>query len=148
MFHFKLQPVLDFKKRAEEKLLSELAEIRRRLDREVNKLKKIQEERRREINDLEKMGNGNVLNPVDASLSSGRIMYLAYCGKRQKSVISGIEQEHETKRRELVEAVKKRKILDIIRVKRLREYNAEISRKEGKTLDELGGIQHNKGVRY
>lgn len=147
MFHFKLQPVLDYKKQAEEKLLSELAKIKRRLDSEVNKLKKIHEERRREINDLEKMGNSSSLNPADASLCSDRIVYLAHCGKRQKSVIGAIEQEHEIKRKELVEAVKKRKILDIIRVKRLKEYNSEISRKEVKSLDELGGMQHNRSTR-
>ncbi|TSA55490.1 MAG: flagellar export protein FliJ [Planctomycetaceae bacterium] len=148
MFNFKLQPVLDYRKQVEEKILSELAEIKRCLDCEVNKLKKIQEERRQEINDLEEMGNGRLLNPVDASLCSGRIVYLACCGDRQKAVIGAIEQEHETKRKELVEALKKRKIMDIIRGKKLKEYNSEISGKEEKTLDELGGIQYNKGVRH
>ena len=148
MFYFKLQPVLDYRKQTEGKILSELAERKRCLDYEVNKLKKIQEERRQEINNMKEMGNGSLLNPVHASLCSSRILYLAYCGKRQKAVIGAIEQEHETKRKELVEAVKKRKILDILRKKKLKEYNSEISRREGKTLDELGGIQYNKGVRY
>jgi len=64
-----------------------------------------------------------------------------------EEVISGIARELEEKRLELVDAIKKRKILEIIREKRLKEYRMHIITKERKELDEMETSRYGRNMR-
>ena len=145
MFNFRLQPVLDYRKQVEETSLSELAGIKKRLDGEISLLKELQKKRQSLISRLKEIGK-NKFHPEDVSVYLSYISHVKDQERYQEKVIAEVERELEAKRLELIEAMKQRKMLEIIREDRLKEYRSHINEKERKELDELGTLRFDKGV--
>lgn len=137
MFNFKLQSVLNYRKQVEERLMLELADTKRRLDCGKETLEKL----RREIEDLifrlKKMGESKLS-------STGASIYLSYISRmkdeenHRKDIICQIGKELKEKRAELVNASKKKRIIEILKEKRLKEYRVSLISREQKELDETG----------
>ena len=71
MFHFRLQPVLDYRKLLEDKLMLEFADMKRRLDGEKETLERLRREMANLISQLRERGE-NRLSAPDVSF------YLSY----------------------------------------------------------------------
>tara|TARA_B100000953_G_scaffold135294_1_gene111932 strand:- start:50 stop:484 length:435 start_codon:yes stop_codon:yes gene_type:complete len=56
---------------------------------------------------------------------------------RQKKIISEIDARAETKRNELVEASRKRRTMEILKERDLRQYKAKLAKIETETMDEV-----------
>lgn len=144
MFQFKLQAVLDYRKVLEEKVMLECAEVKRRLDDERNTLQKL----RREVSDLlsQLKSKGETrLSAPDVSFYLSYINHLKGEERRQGGVVSRIGEELEEKRAELAEAAGKRRILEIMREKRFREYRTDMNNREQKELDETAVLRSGRG---
>lgn len=140
MFKFKLQPVLRYRKRIEEKFQLELSKIKIRFGEEKKKLYLLiqnKDECEREICSKYRKG----ITP------SAIILYFNFIDKikmdieKQKSILKDLEIKIEEKRKELLRALKERKIIEKLREKREREYLEDLNRRERIFLDEISANQ-------
>lgn len=146
MFKFKLQPLLDYRKSIEETALLEFADKMRRLENEKEILEGLKRERLALIGQLIKLP-GRRLPAADISLYHSYISHIKDMQGSQKGVIGEAAREAEDKRTELLETVKKRKAIEILKQKKLEEYQADIINKERKELDEVGILRFVKRAR-
>ncbi|MBW2663832.1 MAG: flagellar export protein FliJ, partial [Deltaproteobacteria bacterium] len=132
-----LQPVLKYRKQLEERLMFEFADKKRNLDREKETLKKLKRERAGFISRLEKMGESK-LSVADVSMYLSYISHMKDEENHGEEIVHQVGKELEEKRIELVNASRKRKILENIKAKKLKEYRLSLTKGEQKELDEAG----------
>jgi len=140
MYKFELESVLDYRKHIEESIKRELGEIQQSVKKETDRFINQSEEKKKVIYSAQdKMRNG--------ALSSECIMYSMFIDiislklVAQKKIIQAIKQQRNQKREELIQAVKKRKILEILKEKRINEYKVMEKQRDLKSLDEFGKNQ-------
>jgi flagellar FliJ protein len=137
MFNFRLQSVLDYIKQLEEKVASELADTKRRFDCAKEILKKLKEEKSNLVSRLNSMEDAKCCT---ANISA-YFLYINYIKNKEKyheEIISKLAREFEEKRSEVLHVIKKRKVLELVRDKKLEEYRLNLISRERKELDELG----------
>jgi len=144
MFHFKLQPVLDYRKQIEEQFLSEFADAKRRLKYEKERLDLLESKKKDLITQLESMGEGNV-TVADISLCRSYLKRIRDDESCQREVVLQLDGDLEDKRIKLVDAIKKRKVLEIIKEKKTEEYRTNLIHNERKELDEFGITRSGRG---
>jgi len=146
MFHFRLQAVLDYRKLLEEKLMLECADVKQRLDDEKETLLRLQ----REVGDLISQLRGREeerLSAADVSFYLSYIHYMRGEISSQEGIVSRVGEELEEKRAELVDAAGKRRILEIMKEKKIKEYRVSLSGREQKELDEAAILRSGRGVK-
>ncbi|MBN2516032.1 MAG: flagellar export protein FliJ [Deltaproteobacteria bacterium] len=144
MFHFKLQPVLDYRKQIEEQLLSEFADAKRRLNYEKERLELLENKKKALIAQLESMSEGDI-TIADISLCRSYLERIRDDEKCQHEVVLKLDRELEDKRIKLLDAIKKRKILEVIKEKKTEEYRTNLILNERKELDEFGVSRSGRG---
>ena len=138
MFRFRLESVLNYRKTIEENLLKELSELRRQLSLEEDRLKMMIFEKDRHINDLGSLQKGGVtLQIEDIKLYFSYLNGLELKIKNQGDIIKKCQERVDKKLAEVVNAMKNRKILEVIKERGYREYTREINLKEQRLLDEI-----------
>jgi len=115
----------------------EFADTKRRLDCEKETFKKLRRERAGLISRLEKMGESK-LSAACASIYLSYISCMKDEENHREDIICQIGKELKEKRAELVDASKKKRILEILKEKRLKEYRLSLISREQKELDEAG----------
>jgi flagellar protein FliJ len=143
MFIFKLQSVLEYRKNIEEKILNDFSEKKRELKEERLKLKNLVEERANLIEALRNMQGLKVLAEDIAALVS-YVEQVREEEKKQKKVITQVKEQVEAKRKELLEAVKKRKVMEKLKERHLEEYEFDMRALEQKDSDEMGAIRYGR----
>ena len=140
MFVFRFQTVLDFRKNVEEKILGEFSEKKRQLELEELKLQNLMKEWSALLGELKKMQNKAV--PV------GDIArYVAYIDQvkenenRQKIKIAEVSGQLETKRIELLDAVRKTKIMEKLKQRHAKDYKDDERALEQKNSDEMSVLK-------
>ncbi len=138
MFRFRLESVLNYRRTIEENLLKELSELRRHLSLEEDRLKMMIFEKGRHINDLGSLQKGGVtLQIEDIKLYFSYLNGLELKIKNQGDIIKKCQERVDKKLAEVVDAMKNRKILEVIKERGYREYTREINLKEQRLLDEI-----------
>ena len=140
MFKFKLQSVLEYRLNVEEKIVGEYSEIRRRLEMEKDLLKALIEEREGMLNELRQVKSTN-LRAQDIASRVSYIEAIRLKELNQTNVIHEVAGLVESKRKELVEAVKKRKVLENLRDRQSEEYRKNMSDLEQKNSDEMSVLK-------
>ncbi len=136
MFRFRLQPVLDTRIAFEEKLLREFSEKKRDLEKGISILDALKKERHSWIRDMQEMMNREV-TAYDIGMHSAYINYLKGRVEYQQMAVDELSKKMEEKREELLEAVKKRKIMENLKERQFVEYEENIEMLERKALDEI-----------
>ncbi len=140
MFVFSLQSVLDYRNNIEEKILGEFSEKKRELELEELRLINLITERANLIDELRKMQNKPL--PVDDIAR-----YISYVEQvreneeKQRITIAHVSEQLETKRNELLEAVKKRKIMEKLKERHAEEYVIAARAFEQKNSDEMAVLK-------
>jgi flagellar protein FliJ len=146
MFVFSLQPVLDYRKNIEEKILGEFSEKKRELGLEELKLQNLIKEWSNLIGELRKMQNKSL--PVDDIAR-----YVSYVEQvrenenKQNIVIAQVSDQLEAKRMELLEAVKKRKVIERLKERHAEEYENAARALEQKNSDEMAVLKFGRRER-
>jgi flagellar protein FliJ len=141
MFTFKFESSLNYRKTVEEKKLVEFSERKKRIEREKELLEGIQREQLIIMEQFKNM-QGHPFRSSDVAL------YLAYItlfkGKEtlQTEIVKKVSEEVEILRKELLEAVKNRKIMDNLKERQLREFNENIAVYERKSADETAVLSY------
>jgi flagellar protein FliJ len=136
MFTFKLQTVLDHRQFVEDNLKKEHAEIRQQVMAEQQKLESLE---RKEMETRAALKLEQV-----QGLSSDRVVaYHAYLNRltglsrNQKTVIREIKKQESKKQDELLEAMKKRQILEKLKDQEHERFNQALLKKEMTFIDEI-----------
>lgn len=143
MFIFKLQSVLDYRRNIEEKILNEFSEKKRELDAEQQKLKQLIKERIDIIDELRKMQNKS----LHADDIGNRVSYIEQLRKNelvQRKAISQVEAQLEAKRSELLDAVKKRKVMEKLKERHTEEYESNVRAYEQRDSDEMSVLKYGR----
>ena len=140
MFKFNLQPLLNHRRYQEEVLQKELAQFRNRLTVEQNKLRHLKEKKREYSQRLQQRQkvNGTV---------SDLILYLRYLDRisteleHQNQQVIAAEKDFKNKRNDLIEIMKKRKVLEKLKENRSKTYQQQMLKNERKFMDEVAAKQ-------
>jgi flagellar FliJ protein len=145
MFQFKLQPVLNYRKQIEDRVMAEFAGIKRHRDAEVEVLERMKHKRTELIDHLNEMGKHR-MRSADIAVYCSYISHMKDKEEMQVRRIAAIEREMEEKRTVLVDAVKNRKVIEIIKENKLQEHKVHILAQERKELDELAILRSSRGA--
>ena len=137
MFKFAMQPVLEFRRSIEERMLLEFADKARQLEIASESLERLRERKSLLVHRFSVMQRGD-MNAGDIASLFSYLERLKGEEQRQMDYIRKITEALDEKRKELLEAVKKRKVIEVLRDRQLEEYRQDLTRKELKTLDEFG----------
>ncbi len=141
MFRFNLETLLRYRAMIEEKAVLEFSEKVRDLEREKEVLEGIGRRRGTVMLQFLERQRGD----LSAGDISAFVSYLHELKRRQQeqdAVVRRCSAEVEQKRRALVEAMKKRKVMETLREKKFQAYRSERGLREFKELDEIGVIGH------
>jgi flagellar FliJ protein len=136
MFKFRLETVLNARKAFEDKLLREFSEKKRELEKEKQVLETLKEERQQSIDHLKRMPDQTV-TVAEIAMYTSYIEFLQGRVDYQLMVVSKGQDALEAKRQEVLEAVMKRKVMENLKERAHREYQANIELQERKALDEI-----------
>lgn len=136
MFQFKLQSVLDYRLNQEEKALHEFSDIKRYLEEQKAVLQSLENERAVLVNELRNLRQAT-LQAEDISVTLRYIETLREREARQIKTIEQIAEQVEKKRKDLVEAVKNRKVMENLKDKQAEEYIKDLNETERKNMDEI-----------
>jgi len=137
-----MESFLGVKEKIEEQKKLDYGKALKKLDEEKNLLKLFIEKK------------NNIIFAMRSSISSGiksaelkryneYIYYIKNKIEEQEIVVKNAEDFAENKRLELVEAMKERKMLDVLKENDKAEYNKEQLLKEQKVVDEIVSYQYN-----
>ncbi len=146
MFQFDLEAVLNYRVRIEEQCQLALAEAAKRLQHATYVLEGLQKEKNDLIRHLVKMQEHALTSDVIERHFSF-IEYLKSKEEKQEAVIINMKEEVSSKRRDLLEAAKKRKAMEALREKKMAAYVSEMAANDRKELDDFAVIKFGNGMR-
>lgn len=131
---------MDFRKNVEEKILGEFSEKKRQLEFEELKLQNLMKEWSALLGELKKMQNKAV--PVgDIARYVAFIDQVKENENRQKIKIAEVSGQLETKRIELLDAVRKTKIMEKLKQRHAKDYKDDERALEQKNSDEMSVLK-------
>jgi flagellar FliJ protein len=146
MFQFDLEAVLNYRLQVEEQCQLSLAEAVKNLQVAMDVLEGLQKEKNDLIRHLVIMQENALTSDVIARHFIF-IEFLKSKEEKQEAIIINMREEVSAKRQDLLEAVKKRKVMDALREKKMAAYVSEMAAKDRKELDEFAVIKFSNGMR-
>jgi flagellar FliJ protein len=146
MFQFDLETVLNYRLQIEEQCQLSLAEAAKNLQLAMDVLEGLRKEKNDLIRHLVRMQENALTSDVIARHFIF-IEFLKSKEEKQEAMIKNMREEVSAKRQELLEAVKKRKVMDTLREKKMAAYISEMATKERKELDDFAVIKFSNGMR-
>ncbi len=136
MFHFRFETLLTARRHAEECLQKELAEARRALVDEQSALKDKKSSRRQCLQEQRRKQRQGFRGP-DMLLYQTYLQRLEHDIDVQQKRVASAERKAAQKRQTLIEAVKKRKILEKLKEKDQESHRRALAEAERKFIDEI-----------
>ena len=143
MFRFNLETLLKYRTMLEERAVLEFSERARVLEREKKVLEDITSQRGAVMLQFLEKQRGD-LSSADVATFVSYIHELKRRQQEQDAIVRRAAAETEQKRRALVEAMKKRKVMETLREKKFQAYRSDRQLKEFKEMDEIGIIGYGK----
>ena len=141
MYSFKLQTLLNHRRHQEEALQKLLADVHRELTVEQNQLHRQKRAKRENAHTLQqKQATGCTV--TDCLLYVNYIEQLSRDIDQQRQRVKQAEKKVRNKRQELLEAVKKRKVLEKLKEKGHQAYLKKLMQNERKLMDEIASTRH------
>ena len=132
--------MLDYRLNIEEKILNEFSELKRELDRLKAMLEELKSERENMVAGLRNM-QSQTIKAHDISSILVYVERLRESEKQQNQVILQTIEAVDQKRKDLVEAVKNRKIMENLKDKQKEEYIKDVNDTEQKDSDEMSVLK-------
>lgn len=142
MYKFNLQPLLNHRYYQEEILQKEFAESKKYLTEEQEKLRIIKQKKREYSQELQQRQRN------DFTVSE-LILYFRYLDRlskdldNQKHRVAIAEKQFNQKRKDLIEIMKMRKMLEKLKEKRWKGFQYRMLKKERDSMDEIAAKQIN-----
>jgi flagellar FliJ protein len=143
MYRFNLEPLLNHRRYQEEVFQKELAGLKIRLTAEKDKLWVLRQKKRKYLQQLqEKQTEGRPASEI--KLFVDFVDQLSKEMEAQRQNVLEAERDFNSKRQDLIAALKKRKTLDRLKEKGLQAYEQEQFKKERSFMDEVASRQLNQ----
>lgn len=145
MFVFQLESVMNCRKAAEEKALTEFSDEKRDLEKERQQLVRIQEHKVSligQLRDIRKDG----LKADEIALFMDYMRQVQARLADQEKVVRQAAERVSLKREALLAAVKDRKVMETLKARKLHEYIAENNKAEQKQMDETAIFRYLRRV--
>ena len=137
MYRFNLQVLLDYRKRIEEGLQIELSQIQRKLKKEKQSLTAYQREKRYYEEELVRREEKEI-DVSEALLYRDYLRGMRIRIKEQRDVVAKAKGDLDIKQNELLNATKKKKVLEKVKEKEWKRFKENLERKERILIDEVG----------
>ena len=134
---------MDYRKNIEEKILNEFSEKKHELELEELKLQIIIEEWTNLIDELRKMQN-KALPVGDIARHVAYVDQVKENENKQKIKIAQVSEQLEVKRIELIDAVRKSKIIEKLKQRHIKEYEDAERAFEQKNSDEMAVLKYGR----
>jgi len=141
LFRFRFESLLKHRRHEEELAQKQLYSAQMDLLREQEDFKRLKKERRKSIYRMENRQTGS-LAPHEISLALQYIRKLSEQLARQQKNVHQAEQLTATRHQALIEAVKKRRMLEKLKENEHRLYQRDLARKDLKFMDEVAVNRH------
>lgn len=141
MFKFRFETVLTTRRNTEEIYQKELAEARRALAAEQAALRDKRSTRRRCMQDLHRTQQQSFRAPA-IQLYGPYLARLERDIETQQKRVAGAERKVNQKRSALIEAMKKRKVLEKLKEKDQKEHLNAMALRERKFMDDVASRHH------
>tara|TARA_B100000686_G_scaffold298000_1_gene330709 strand:- start:558 stop:995 length:438 start_codon:yes stop_codon:yes gene_type:complete len=132
---FKLEALLKLRKNEENEELKRFAEINKHLIKQKDQLRVNQETKKENFQSLDKHIRENPKTKI-LWLYNNFFEGSFYQEKLSKEVISEVEEKLDSQRKELTEAMRKRKILELLKERQAQVLRKKIFKQELDSLDE------------
>ncbi len=139
-FVFKLEPLLEYRKRMEELFRRDFLEAGRMLEEEEGKLETLRDAYQKSVYELDRLkeeGGGT----TELNLHYNYINSLKHYIEEQKKIVNELRAAYELKRKELVESSKAKKTVELVKERSLESYRVEANRAEQKDTDEIAALR-------
>lgn len=140
MYKFSLGPVLNHRKFLEENLQKELGSLKKELVDIKNKLAELKDTRRQFRSEWQ-LKQQKTMTVAESLLYVRFIEKLSGIISKQTLQVCEAENAVDTKRADLIEAVKKRKALEILKEKGLIRYKQKMLLNERNFMDEMASVR-------
>ena len=137
MYRFNLQVALDYRKRIEEGLQIELSQIQRELEKEKQLFLAYRREKNYYEEELVKREEKEI-NVNEALLYRDYLRGMRIRIKEQRDIVVKAKGDFDIKQNELLNATKKRKVLEKVKEKEWKRFKENIERRERILVDEAG----------
>jgi flagellar FliJ protein len=145
MYKFILEPVLNQRKSVEEIMQKELAVLKKLLVDEKKMLAVFKKAENNALKGLQQKKTKSI--PVfDILLYVRFIEKLSRDIEKQEERVLDVEKRFDEKREDLIEAIKKRKVIEKLKEKSFKLYQQEITKKEQDFMNEVAINQFNRKV--
>lgn len=145
-FRFTLEPLLDFRKNLVDLARKEYVGLVNRIEAERASLSRLEEEYRRLVEE-ENSINEAASWRLERELLSTYRKDLHRHMEEKRGVIERLERVVEDKRRALVESMRARKTVEIVKEKSLKRHRAEVARYEQKVIDDIASGKYVRSSR-
>jgi flagellar FliJ protein len=141
MFNFKLQTILDVRKTLEDEVLFEFSEQQKEVQKEEVHLLSIRQKITVLIDVLRNI-QGKTVSVFDISMNTAGIKYFRVQEDAQKQRVDEAIKLMNIKKEALLEAMKKRKAIEIIKTKHYEKYQFDANLLERTANDEMSIVRH------
>ena len=141
-FKFRLESFLGIKEKIEEQKKLEYGKALKKLDEERAYLGSLETKKKNVIDNMRNSINSGI-RANELKSYNNFVDYIKLRIEEQKNVVRKAEIYAEQKRIELVDAMKERKMLEVLKENDRVEYNKEQLLKEQKIVDEIVSYQYN-----
>ena len=137
MYRFNLQVLLDYRKRVEEGVQIELSQIQRALENAKQLLFSYQREKSYYVDELIRREEKEI-NVDNGVLYRNYLRGMRIKIREQRELVAKIKIDFDKKQASLLDATKKRKVLEKVKEKNQAEFMAGLERRERILIDEIG----------
>ncbi|MEE9505099.1 MAG: flagellar export protein FliJ [Thermodesulfobacteriota bacterium] len=145
MYRFNLQVALDYRKRIEEGLQIELSQIQRELEKEKQLFLAYRREKNYYEEELVKREEKEI-NVNEALLYRDYLRGMRIRIKEQRDIVVKAKGDFDIKQNELLNATKKRKVLEKVKEKEWKRFKENIERRERILVDEAGMRKYQRSM--
>ncbi len=145
MYRFNLQVVLDYRKRIEEGLQIELSQIQRELEKEKQLFLAYRREKNYYEEELVKREEKEI-NVNEALLYRDYLRGMRIRIKEQRDIVVKAKGDFDIKQNELLNATKKRKVLEKVKEKEWKRFKENVERRERILVDEAGMRKYQRSM--
>lgn len=145
-FTFKLESLLDYRKRLEESCKTEMNDALERLEKErqrLDALETVYVRNSEEINEIKEKGP----DVMELGLYYAYLNGLTERISKQKEVVSELASDFERKREKLLESSKDKKAVEKLRERSLDEFRQKMEKEEQKATDDIVSTRFKRSAR-
>jgi flagellar FliJ protein len=143
-FQFRLQNYLELREKLEEQSKLEYGHAAAKAEQERHREAELKAQKQAALNEYRAKASEGSLKPHELERYTSYLRRMDEAIARQHEKVLRAEAKAEEKRLALVEAMKERKALEVLRDKRYSEYQREAQLAEQKVIDEIVSYKYSK----